>query len=157
VSPSLDGRIAMLRHTVATLAYRGGKALRGAPPGFSAYGLRSAGQILAHICDLFDWALTLADGKQAWNNSQPQAWDADVARFFALLEAFDRRLASGVPLAEEPERLFQGPVADALTHVGQLAMMRRMAGCPIKGENYHVAHIETGRVGADQAVPVREF
>ena len=157
MTPSTDGKIAMLRHTVATLAYRGGKALRGAPADFAGYGSRTPGQILAHICDLFDWALTLADGKQVWRDSQPQAWDADVARFFALLEAFDRRLAGGVPLATDPERLFQGPVADALTHVGQIAMLRRMAGCPISGENYFVAQIETGRVGALQAPPVKQF
>ena len=97
-----DGKIEMLRHTVATLAYRGGKALRGAPAEFAGYGSsRTPGEILAHICDLFDWALTLADGKQAWNNSEPQAWEADVARFFGLLEAFDRRLASGVPLSRD--------------------------------------------------------
>ena len=97
------------------------------------------------------------DGREAWHNSRPQAWDADIARFFGLLEAFDRRLASGAPLAVEPERLFQGPVADALTHVGQIAMLRRMAGCAMSGENYFVAAIETGRVGADQAAPVKEF
>ena len=152
-----DGKIGMLRHTVATLAYRGGKALRGAPAEFAGYGTRTPGEILAHVCDLFDWALTIADGKEAWHNSRPQAWDADVARFFAALEAFDRRLASGIPLAVEPEGLFRGPVADALTHVGQIAMLRRMAGCPVSGENYFVAAIEMGRVGADQAAPVREF
>jgi hypothetical protein len=148
----------LLRHTVATVAYRGNKALRGAPPEFATYASgRTPGQILAHICDLFDWALQLADGKHVWRDSTPQAWDADVARFFAGLEAFDRRLASGEPLGVEPERLFQGPVADALTHVGQIAMLRRMAGCPIPGENYFVAKIEAGRVGADQATPVKEF
>ena len=148
----------LLRHTVATLAYRGGKALRGAPPEFAAYESgRTPGQILAHICDLLDWALTLVNGAQAWHNSTPEAWDAGTARFFAKLEALDRRLASGEPLACEPERLFQGPIADALTHVGQIAMLRRMAGCPIPGENYFVAKIETGRVGAEQATPVREF
>jgi hypothetical protein len=148
----------MLRHTVATLAYRAGKALKGAPAEFSSYGEgRTAGQILAHMCDLFDWALQLADGKHVWFNSNPQAWDADVARFYAGLVAFDARLASGVPLGVEPERLFQGPVADALTHVGQIAMMRRLAGCPIPGENYFVAQIDAGRAGADQAKPVREF
>ena len=147
----------MLRHAVATLAYRGGKALRGAPAEFASYGTRTPGEILAHVCDLFDWALSIANGKQEWHNSQPQAWDADVARFFAGLEAFDRRLASDVPPAVEPELLFQGPVADALTHVGQIAMLRRMAGCPISGENYFVAQIETGRVGADQAAPVKQF
>src|SRR5664279_5266841 len=157
MTPSPDGSVAMLRHSVATLASRGGKALRGAPAEFAGYGSRTPGQILAHVCDLFDWALTIADGKQAWHDSQPQVWEADIARFFAGLEAFDRRLASGVPLAVEPERLFQGPVADALTHVGQIAMLRRMAGCAVSGENYFVAKIETGRVGADQAAPVVEF
>jgi hypothetical protein len=148
----------LLRHTVATLAYRGGKALRDAPPEFAIYDSgRTPGQILAHICDLLDWALQLADGKQVWRNSAPQSWDADVARFFAALEAFDRRLASPEPLGADPERLFQGPIADALTHVGQIAMLRRMAGCPISGENYFVAKIETGRVGAVQSPPVREF
>jgi hypothetical protein len=148
----------LLRHTVATLAYRAGKALRGAPPEFATYDAgRTPGQILAHMCDLFDWALTIADGKQAWNNSVPQTWDEDVARFFGLLEKFDARLANGEPIAVDPERLFQGPIADALTHVGQIAMLRRMAGCPMKGENYFVAKIETGRVGGDQAAPVREF
>src|SRR5665647_3252490 len=106
MTPSLDGKIDLLRHAVATLAYRGGKALRGAPPEFASYGSRTPGQILAHIGDLFDWALSITDGKESWHNSQPQAWDADIARFFALLEAFDRRLASAVPLAAEPELLF---------------------------------------------------
>ena len=151
----------ILRHTVATLAYRGGKALRGAPPEFASYqagsGGRTAGQILAHLCDLIDWAITLADGKQAWHNSTPQAWDADTARFFARLEAFDQRLAGAAPLSADAEHLFQGPIADALTHVGQIAMLRRMAGCPIPGENYFVAKITAGRVGADQAAPVKEF
>jgi len=147
----------MLRHSVATLAYRGGKALRGARAEFAGYGSRTPGEILAHVCDLFDWALKLADGKHEWHDSLPQAWEADIARFLAGLEAFDRRLASGVPLGVEPERLFQGPVADALTHVGQIAMLRRMAGCAIDGENYFVAKIETGRVGADQAAAVKQF
>jgi hypothetical protein len=148
----------LLRHTVATVAYRGGKAIRGAPPEFASYGTgRTAGQILAHICDLFDWALQLADGKHVWHNSKPQAWDADVARFHAGLEAFDQRLASGYALKVDPEKLFQGPIADALTHVGQIAMLRRMAGCPISGENYFVAKIEAGRTGADQAAAVQEF
>jgi hypothetical protein len=157
MTPSSDGKITLLRHTVATLAYRGGKALHGAPLEFASYGSRTPGQILAHVCDLFDWALKMADGKHEWHDSQPQSWDADIARFFAGLEAFDRRLASGVPLGVAPEGLFQGPVADALTHVGQIAMLRRMAGCPVSGENYFVAKIETGRVGADQAAPVIQF
>ena len=152
---------ALLRHTVATVAYRGGKTLRGAPPSFGAFVCgptsRTPAQILAHVGDLFDWALSLVQGKQAWRDSTPLPWDAEVARFFETLERFDAFLASDAPLAETPERLFQGPIADALTHVGQLAMLRRLAEAPIKGENYHRADIAAGRVGAQQTAPKREF
>ena len=160
-SPSPDTKLQMLRHTVATLAYRGGKTLRGAPAGFSVFqaapGTRTPGQILAHIGDLFDWSLKLADGVHEYHQRPPQTWDQDTARFFAGLEAFDRRLASAAPLGCSPEQLFQGPVADALTHVGQIAMLRRMAGAPVRGENYYKAGITTGKAGADQPPPVYEF
>ena len=151
----------MIRHTVATLAYRAGKALRGAPPEFAGYradaSSRTPAEILAHMGDLFDWALSLANGNQKWHNSTPLPWDQEVERFFAALQAFDDRLASSDPLHESAEKLFQGPIADALTHTGQIAMLRRMAGCKIPGENYHVAEIVEGRVGLAQAAPRREF
>ncbi|HEY1342401.1 MAG TPA: hypothetical protein VGF59_33075 [Bryobacteraceae bacterium] len=157
----MDDRIAMLRHTVATVAYRGGKALRGAPPEFADFqateGARTPVQIVAHIGDLFDWALSLAEGAQRWNNSNPLPWEQEVARFFAALENFDRRLAASDPPAATAEKLFQGPVADALTHIGQISILRRMAGCPVRPENYFVAGVTAGRVGADQPPPVREF
>jgi hypothetical protein len=160
MTPSDDSNLNMLRHTVATLAYRAGKTLRGAPPGFSNFALASPqtpGKILAHLCDLFDWALSIANGAERWYNSTPGDWDHDSARFFGGLEAFDRRLAEGGPLACDPKRLFQGPVADALTHTGQLALLRRLAGAKITGENYFVAEITTGRCGSDQAKGIREF
>jgi hypothetical protein len=158
---SPDNTLHMLRHTVATLAYRGGKALRGAPEGFSNFsaapGTRTPGQILAHLCDLFDWAVKMADGVHEWRDHPPQSWEQDTARFFAALEAFDRRLANGSAIGMDAEKLFQGPVADALTHVGQIAMLRRMAGVPIRGENYVKAKIAVGVVGAEQPAPVFEF
>lgn len=149
----------LLRHTVATLAYRGGKAVRNAPASFSEFGGcgRTPGQILAHIGDLLDWALSMAEGKQRWHDSKPLPWDQEVARFFAGLNALDAFLASEKPLAVAEEGLFQGPIADALTHVGQIAMLRRLAQVPIKGENYFLAEIRAGRVGPDQANPAREF
>ena len=151
----------LLRHTLATLAYRGGKVLRGAPAGFSDFRAfettRTPGQILAHICDLLDWGLSIARGKQEWHNSSPQVWEQDYQRFFAALSAFDACLASAEPLDSPAEKLFQGPVADALTHVGQIAVLRRMAGAPVRGENYFRAEIMAGRVGPDQAAPRREF
>lgn len=149
------------RHTVATLAYRGGKTLAGAPPGFAAYrpapGTRTPGEILAHVGDLLDWSLGLCDGEHRWSNSAPLPWDAEVARFFAGLRRLDDRLASGRPLGFPVERVFQGPIADALTHVGQLAMLRRMAGAPVRGENYFRAGIVAGRVGPEQSARRVEF
>jgi len=151
----------LLRHAVATLAYRGGKALRGAPDSFADFRaeakVRTPGQILAHLGDLFDWALSIAKGKQEWHDSASLPLSEGTKRLFASLEAFDTFLASDIPLECPAERLFQGPVADALTHVGQIAILRRLAGVPIRGENYFVAEITVGRVGADQAPPKREF
>jgi hypothetical protein len=151
----------LLRHAVATLAYRGGKAVRGAPSSFAAFraaeGTRTPGQILAHVNDLFDWALHLADGAHVWKDSAPLPWEGEVARFHAGLERFDAHLASGRPLGCTEEKLFQGPIADALTHVGQIAMLRRMAGAPMKGENYFKAQIESGRLGPGQSPPRVEF
>jgi hypothetical protein len=156
-----DAARELLRHTLATVAYRGGKAVRNAPAGFGEFrvaeGVRTPGEILAHVGDLFDWALSIARGAQAWKDSKPLPWDTEVERFFATLKAFDEYLASDAALHETPEKLFQGPVADALTHVGQIAMLRRMAGGPMKGENYHQAEVVSGRVGAEQAAPKREF
>ncbi len=157
----MDADRVMLRHTVATVAYRGAKALRGAPASFASHrageSSRTPAEILAHVGDLFDWALSIARGAQAWLDSTPLAWDAEVARFFDAVARFNRYLASEAPLAASPERLFQGPVADALTHVGQIAMLRRMAGAPVRGENYFKAEILAGRVGPEQAPPRREF
>jgi hypothetical protein len=160
-SSNSDPKRELLRHTLATIAYRGGKAVRNAPEGFAVFhadgGVRAPGQILAHIGDLMDWGLSMANGKREWHDSKPQAWDKEVERFFSSVKNFDDYLASGEPLQAPVEKLFQGPVADALSHVGQIAILRRLAGEPIKGENYYKAEITTGRVGADQAKPKFEF
>lgn len=157
----MDSSVKILRHSVATLAYRAAKAVRGAPPEFAAFraaaGVRTPVEILAHMGDLFDWALSIARGKEAWKNSAPLAWDAQAARFFAALKAFDRYLASRNKLHTTVDRLFQGPIADALTHTGQLTILRRAAGAPIRGENYSKASIVAGRVGAKQKAAKREF
>ena len=156
-----DEKRELLRHTLATLAYRGGKAMRGTPVGFAAFhvaqGARTPGEILAHMGDLLDWALSIAKGSEKWHTSTPLPWDEEQRRFFAALQGLDDYLASGQPLNVGAEKLFQGPIADALTHVGQIALMRRPSGCPMKGENYFVAEIVSGRVGEEQASPRREF
>lgn len=150
-----------LRHTLATLAYRAGKATRGAPEGFAELKAspttRTPAEILAHVGDLLDWAVSMAEGTPAWADSRPLPWDEEVARMHAGLARLDALLASDAPLAVPAEKLFQGPVADALTHVGQIALLRRIGGGPVRGENYSKADIAVGRVGPDQAPPRREF
>lgn len=160
-SPVSDPKREFLRHAVATVAYRGGKAIRNAPSEFAEFraseGGRTPVQILAHVGDLFDWAMSIASGKEAWSNAKPQQWEKECDRFFATLKKFDDYLASGQTVQAPLDKLFQGPIADALTHVGQIAMLRRQAGAPMKGENYFAAEISVGRVGADQPAPAYEF
>ncbi|HYN41012.1 MAG TPA: hypothetical protein VE129_04480 [Thermoanaerobaculia bacterium] len=151
----------LLRHAVATLAYRGGKAARGAPEGFETLKVgettKIPGAILSHIGDLLDWAHSMAEGKPAWSDAKPLPWAEEVARFHASLAKLDAFLASDAFLATPPEKLFQGPIADALTHVGQIALLRRLGGGPVRSENYFKADIAAGRVGPEQAPPKREF
>ena len=151
----------LLRHTLATVAYRGGKALRDAPAEFATFRAsettRTPLEILAHLGDLFGWAASIARGKQEWKGAEPQDWDQEATRFFAGLSELDQFLSSSEPLGCAAQQLFQGPIADALTHIGQIAMLRRMAGSPMRGENYFIAEINAGRVGPEQAAPRYEF
>ncbi len=150
-----------LRHAVATVAYRGAKAIRDAGPTFADYQpaetSRTPAKLLAHIGDLLDWALAMSEGRQEWHDSAPLPWEKECDRFFAALKKFDDYLVSEKPLQASAEKLLQGPIADALTHIGQIAMLRRMAGVPMKSENYFGAEITIGRVGADQVSPRWEF
>ena len=156
---AMNGKRELLRHAVATVAYRAVRAIEGAPEGFSGFADcgRTPAKILAHMGDLFDWALSMAKGEERWRNSDPMPWAEEVQRFFTELEAFDRQLDLPEPVYVSVERLFQGPIADALTHVGQLAMLRRLAGSPAWSENYSVAKITAGGAGADQPAAVKRF
>ena len=151
----------LLRHLLATLAYRAAKPLRDVPEGFAGFKAsdraRTPVEILAHMGDLLDWALSGARGKMTWRQLAPQPWADEVNRFFASLSAFDAYLASDEEMHVRGEKLIQGPLADALTHVGQLSLLRGLAGAPVRGENYVRAHVEIGRVTVDQAAPQLEF
>lgn len=151
----------LLRHALATLAYRAGKALRDAPSDFGAFRAgpttRTPVEIVGHLADLMEWGLSIAQGKQRWSETRSEVWDEQVTRFFHALGAFDAFLATDEVLAAPAAKLLQGPVADALTHVGQVAMLRRLAGAAVRGENYFKAEVRTGSVGPEQAAPVYEF
>src|SRR3954453_538401 len=161
LGPMPETKREFLPHTLATLVYRDGKMLRDAPPEFATSETGGANRtplkILAHINDLLDWAWSMACGERKWNESAPQSWSAECDRFSAAAKKFDDFLASDTPLSCKEEQLFQGPVADAIAHGGQLAMLRRLAGAPIPGENYFKADIAAGRVGPDQTAPKFTF
>lgn len=151
----------LLRHTVATLAYRAAKVLRDVPEGFAEFragpSSRSAVEIASHLGDLMAWAARLARGEYRWEAGVTLDWTEACDRFFRELAALDAALADPAVTNPPTGILFQGPVADALTHVGQLAMMRGVAGQPVRPESFARATIQTGRVGREQAPPGREF
>ena len=140
----------MLRHLVATVAYRGGIAVSGAPEGFAVFRLgedvRAPAEILAHIGDLLEGSLYLLKGEMVHLTSAPLPWGEEVSRFFSAAERLDAYLRSGAPLACPVEKLIQGPIGDALTHVGQIVMLRRVAGSPVRAESYFTADIIPGMV-----------
>jgi hypothetical protein len=154
---------AVLRHLLATLAYRAAKVLRDVPPSFAEFsagpGWRRPVLIVAHLADLMAWAVRLAQGEYLWRADGTADWNTEVRRFFDGMAALDRVLVFDAPLSlnRSAEMLIQGPLADALTHVGQLAMLRSAAGIPVRPESYARAEIVPGRLGPDQAPPGREF
>jgi hypothetical protein len=153
---------ALLRHMLATIAYRGTKTIRGAPQEFASFraegSLNTPILLMAHIGDLIEWAHRWCRGEEeSYKVSEPGDWNGEVKRFYDSLESFDQYLATGGRLHADLEAIFQAPIADALTHIGQLALLRRMAGDPVPGEAYRLAEIVAGRVGPEQAKPGREF
>ncbi len=148
---SVDVKREVLRHMVATVAYRGGIAVSGAPESFAVFrvneGTRAPGEILAHIGDLLEGSFYLLKGELVYLASSPLPWGEEVSRFFSAAKRLDSYLASDAPLACPVEKLIQGPVGDALTHVGQIVMLRRLAGSPVRAESYFTAEIAPGSVG----------
>jgi len=148
----MDLKREVLRHMVATVAYRGGLAIVDAPENFATFRAhettRTPGEILAHIGDLLEGSLYLVKGEMVYLTSVTLPWKEEIMRFFSAVKALDAYLASDAPLACPVEKLVQGPIGDALTHVGQIVMLRRMAGNPIRNGGYFTAEIVAGEVNA---------
>jgi hypothetical protein len=159
--PTTDPARSALRQMAATLAYRAAKVLRDAPPDFAhrSFGdaTRQPVRIVAHMGDLMSWGVSMAGGGREWKPGGSDDWATEVERFFTGLAAFDAALAADDEFKGSIDKLIQGPLADALTHVGQLAMLRGMAGTPVRPESYARAAITAGRVGLDQEAPRAEF
>ena len=145
---SSDSKREVLRHMVATVAYRGGLAVVDAPESFASFRAhettRTPGELLAHIGDLLEGSHYLAKGEMVYLTSTPLPWKEEITRFFNAVKAFDSYLASEAPLACPVEKLVQGPIGDALTHVGQIVMLRRISGNPIRPAAYFTAEIVPG-------------
>ena len=150
MSTALDLKRELLRHLVAALAFRGGIAITDAPERFTEFRVgettRTAGEILAHMGDLIQGSLYMVKGEFVYLQSSPQLWSEDVERFFTAVKEFDLYLASNAALEQPIEKLLQGPIADALTHVGQIVMLRRLAGKPIREESYFTVEIVAGEI-----------
>jgi len=153
-----DVKREVLRHVVATVAYRGGIAVSDAPENFAAFRIgeatRTPGEILAHVGDLLEGSLYLLKGELVYLTSSPLPWDREVSRFFSAVKGLDSYLASDAPLACPVEKLIQGPIGDALTHVGQIVMLRRVAGKPVRAESYFTAEIVAGEVSEESFMKV---
>ncbi|HEX8027250.1 MAG TPA: hypothetical protein VF491_02255 [Vicinamibacterales bacterium] len=159
--PTTDPGRTVLRQLAATLAYRAAKVLRDAPAGFGHHSFgdatRQPVRIVAHMADLMTWGVSIAGGGREWKPAGGDDWQTEVDRFFTGLAALDAAMATEGEFKGSIDQLIQGPLADALTHVGQLSMLRGMAGAPVKPESYARAAITRGRVGLDQEKPKAEF
>ena len=146
----------MLRHFLAALAYRTQKALRDAPPDFgdfrAAPGVRTPRQLMRHMTSVLGYARTFYVGGTFEADELPSL-DAEVARFHEMLESLGAVIDASEPAGVTPEQLLQGPLADAMTHAGQLALLRRLAGAPVPAENFLKADVRAENLGATQPEP----
>ena len=154
----MDEKRQLLRHFLATLAYRTQKALRGAPAGFASFhaanNVRSPAQIVCHMTSVLGYARTFFIGGSYQAAGLPSLHE-EIERFHGMLADLSHHIESGSPLLDgmTAERLLQGPFADAMTHAGQLALLRRLAGVPVAPENFVFAQIDPEQLGPDQAEP----
>ena len=148
----------LLRHFLGAIAYRTQKALRGAPPHYATFSagnrVRTPTELVRHMASLMGYVRTFFEGGTYQAEPLP-SFDAEVARFHKMLEAVSGLLASGAKCTITTEQLLQGPFADTMTHVGQLAMLRRLADSPVAPENFIYADIRGDRVQSDQPPPAR--
>lgn len=144
-----DKKRELCRHLLATVAFRANVAISDAPKDFASFKIaeiiRTPAEILAHIGDLVEGSYFLMKGEFVHLNSAPLEWKDEVKRFFTAVKDFDMFLASDEPLRQPIEKLTQGPLADALTHIGQIIMLRRAFGSPVQAASYFEAEIIPGK------------
>jgi len=150
----------LLRHYLAAIAYRTQKAVRDAPDDFPSFAagnqVRTPVEILRHMTSLMGYTRTLFLGGSYPVKPDPlPTFVEELSRFHDLLEAVSELLAADTPVQVTSEQLLQGPFADVMTHIGQLALLRRLAGAPVQPESFVHAQIDAARLGPDQAMSAR--
>ena len=153
----MDEKRELLHHFLAAIAYRLQKALRGAPDTFPEFRVapmvRTPHELVCHITSVLGYARTYFIGGTF--SLTPSDWESDIQALHAMLADFGRHLSDGTPFRNTDEKhMLQGPLADAMTHVGQIAMLRRLAGSPVHPENFIVANISATNLTSDQPEPV---
>jgi len=148
----------VLRHFLAALAYRTQKALRGAPDGFAEFragnDIRTPHELICHMRSVLGYARTFFVGG-VYDRPKPGDFADDISLFHEMLADLRSHLESDTPLTgTTEEKLLQGPFSDAMTHAGQLAMLRRLFGDPVPPENFIVAAIDPQNVTSDQPEPI---
>ena len=153
----MDDRRTLLRHFLAALAYRTQKALNQAPPDFGSFraadGVRTPVELVRHMTSVLGYARTCFDGSEYRPDPLPSL-DEEVRRFHEMLYALSHHLEEDTISDTSPERLLQGPFSDAMTHAGQLALLRRLANSPVPPESFIAADIDPGSLGPEQPEPV---
>ena len=149
----------LLRHFLAAIAYRTQKALRGAPASFANFRaapkVRTPHEIIHHMDSLMGYARTFFIGGEYRQEILPD-FEAEIRRFHQTLEDLSRHLEIGTPFKGiTPERMLQGPMSDAMTHAGQIAMLRRLADSPVPSENFIYADVRADNLSPEQPLPVR--
>lgn len=146
----------LLRHTLATLAYRANRVLADAPEGFGDFdagqGVMTPRKMVNHMSMILAYAKSRLTGEEFQRPTEVDDWSMEVDRFYETVSALDKAAEAGFRAdGEMVLRMLQGPILDALTHVGQLSLLRRLAGSPTPKDNYIKAQIELGKTGKDQA------
>ncbi len=153
----MDDKRFMLRHMLGALAYRTQKAIRDAPSDFANFrpapGVRTPHQLIFHMTNVLGYARTFFIGGK-WGPEIHESFEEEVTRFHEMLGSLKEHLEEGTPFQDmTPERMLQGQLSDAMTHAGQLAMLRRFFGLPVPPENFIMAKVDGENIGPNQAPP----